>query len=246
MGQMNSSPTDKFYYGYRQVIVQNETAQPTYARQPLQPADFLDPREGDHFEQGPQHDGDVDKLVRILHYHHRHNQYVLVQSHLKLCWPELALPEPRADVAVLVTSADATVPASRPRCIIEVTAPRFVAADLEQKPTIYARAGIAEYIIVDANQRTREEAGAYRILGYRLVDGAYQPIEPDERGRIHSAVNRVWIGPNAVGTDFVVTDARTGRPLAPAATIEQDRPAQTQGERRAQELGSALDFLRNR
>jgi Uma2 family endonuclease len=248
MGQTDSNPSDEFYYGFRQVIQQDVTGQPTYVRHPLQLADFLDPRPDDQFVQGIHHERDLDEIVRILRYHHRNNQYVTVARSHKLRWDDPALPAPIADVALFVSppgvESTSETPARPPRCIIEVTSPRLAEVDLAQKPDVYARAGVAEYIIIDSGHREECEEDAYRVLGFRLQDGGYTALEPDAQGRIHSATNQLWIGPTPQRDGFVVVDERTGQPIRPDPTPDQDRSAQASGERRASELSSALEFLR--
>lgn len=249
----NPQATDKFYYGFRQVVQQDVTGQPSYTRYPLEPADFLDPQPDDQFVQGAHHQRDVDELVRILRYHYRNNQYITVESGWKMEWRDPQLAAPMADVVVLaapagVESVTETGP-RMPRCVIEVTSPRLAQVDLEQKPSIYAQGGVTEYLIIDDGQREHRDGEAlsneaYRIWGFRLQDGRYQPIEPDENGRIFSETNQVWIGPTPQRDGFVVLDARTEQPVHPAESIVEDRTAQSRGEHRASELSAALDFLR--
>ena len=47
----------------------------------------------------------------------------------------------------------------------------------------YARAGVPEYLILDVMGLFLKE----RLIGWRLVDGAYRRWEPDGDGRLHSA-----------------------------------------------------------
>lgn len=245
--QQTDPHEDEFYYGYRQELEQNVTAQPSYVRRPLQPEDFLDPQEDDHFVQGPDHDRDVNTVADILRHHYRNNHYVTVERNRKLHWGERALPRPIADVAVIVRPPDAedADPAEPlPRCIIEVTSPRLLAADLEKKPQIYAQGGIQEYIIIDSGEREEEPEKRYRILGYQLTDEGYREIPPDAEGGIRSETNDVHIAPTPARDGFVVTDTRTGEPIQPVPTLEADRAAEVSGTSRARDLGSALDFLR--
>lgn len=257
MQQTDSHGTDsdgeEFYYGYRQEVEQNVTAQPTYVRRPLQPEDFLDPREDDHFVQGPNHDRDLNTVADILRHHYRNNQHVTVRRTHKLRWDDPSLPRPIADVAVIAHPAavdggtaetNADVADRLPRCIIEVTSPRLLAADLEQKPQIYAQGGVQEYIIIDSGLREEKGEESYRILGYRLTDEGYREIPPDAEGGIHSATNGIRIAPTPERDGFVVTDERTGQPIRPVVTLEGDRAAEVSGSSRARDLGSALDFLR--
>ena len=73
-----------------------------------------------------------------------------------------------------------------PALVIEVASASTVGRDLDPrqgKAWIYARAGVAEYLVLDPTGGMLPERGR----GWRLVDGAYQPWLPDARGRWHSA-----------------------------------------------------------
>ncbi|MEZ4615786.1 MAG: hypothetical protein R2867_09820 [Caldilineaceae bacterium] len=79
---------DEFYYGRRQLIDYDRTAQPTYGYEPLTPADFLDPQEHDTFSHSPRHDADVQRLYAIFRFHYRVNPLVAVFTGIKICWAQ--------------------------------------------------------------------------------------------------------------------------------------------------------------
>ena len=68
-----------------------------------------------------------------------------------------------------------------PEFALEVASPSTYRNDLDEKPSIYARIGIREYWMFDPKGG---ELYGRALSGYRLVDGAYQPIEiaPNEHG----------------------------------------------------------------
>ncbi len=68
-----------------------------------------------------------------------------------------------------------------PEFALEVASPSTYRRDLYQKPAIYAYIGIGEYWMFDP---TGGELYGQALTGFRLVDGAYEPIEmtPNEHG----------------------------------------------------------------
>ena len=250
--------SDRFYYGYRRTVTQDVTGQPSYEDAALTAHDFLNPQPNDHLPQGAQHDADVNELFQILQYHQRNNLLISVLRSVKLKWGIAGLSQPVADIVVITnlvepqshrTVLDVAKEGITPSCIIEVTAPRFAHADLLQKTHIYEQAGIPEYIVLDSGLRPENEnqvaAVCYRVLGYELVDGKYEPMALDNEGRLYSAVNRAWFAPNAAGNGILVIDRHSRQPIQPQTVIDHDRAAAAQGERRGHHLGAALDFLRS-
>lgn len=59
-----------------------------------------------------------------------------------------------------------------PNVVIEVTSKKTRKADKEQKPLLYARLGIPEYFLFDPHGEWLKP----QLQGFRLVNGAYQPI----------------------------------------------------------------------
>lgn len=64
--------------------------------------------------------------------------------------------------------------------IVEIVSPESRVRDRRDKFFEYAKAGVEEYWIVDPAARRAEF--------YRLVEGAYEAVEPDGEGRAHSSV----------------------------------------------------------
>lgn len=246
---------DEFYYGRRQVITYNRTAQPSYDYVPLTQADFLNPQPGDEFVSGPRHDADVRTLQGIFRQHYRGNPLVAIYSQVKMCWDVDGLAQPAPDLAVVIGAEsgasdlpqfDVRAMGQRPRFVLEVVAPRFVEADLVEKVQIYAQAGVQEYFVVDSGNREESSALAYRVTGYRLVKQAYQPIPPERDGRIYSKVNRLWLLPNADRDGIVAISERTGQPIIPDAdSLTSVAAARAEATFRATSIAAQLNFLRD-
>ena len=77
-----------------------------------------------------------------------------------------------------------------PDLVIEVASPSTYRKDIEEKPAIYASMGIPEYWLFDP---TGDELYGQSLMGYRLIDGEYIPIEiePNEHG-LPSGYSAVW------------------------------------------------------
>ena len=59
-----------------------------------------------------------------------------------------------------------------PDFVLEVASPNTWREDVERKPGIYAGLGVGEYFLFDPTG----EHFSPRLQGYRLVDGAYEPL----------------------------------------------------------------------
>lgn len=243
---------DEYYYGRRQLIDYNRTAQPTYGYQALSQADFLDPQEHDRFNHGPRHDADVQRLYAIFRQQYRVNPLVAVFSGVKMRWGIGGLAEPAPDIAVVPGAEswdsqrsvlDVATEGVQPALVLEVLSPRFVDADLHDKVTIYAQAGVQEYWIVDSGEREESDEIAYRVIGYRLVDGAYQAIAPDEQGRLYSTVARLWLVADADGEQITAISKRSGQPIVPDPDMLLNfSAARAEATFRANSIASQLDF----
>jgi hypothetical protein len=77
-----------------------------------------------------------------------------------------------------------------PDLVLEVASRTTYQKDVNEKPAIYASMGIPEYWMFDP---TGGELYGQALIGYKLVDGVYVPIEmtPNEHG-ILSGYSEVW------------------------------------------------------
>ncbi|MBX3012710.1 MAG: Uma2 family endonuclease [Caldilineaceae bacterium] len=244
---------EAFYYGRRQVITYDRTAQPTYHYTPLTQADFLDPQPTDEFAHSPRHDADVAYLMGIFRHHYRGNPLVTLLHKAKMIWDVEGIAQPAPDLAVAIgveswasepTQFDVRAAGQRPRFVLEVVSPRFVEADRVDKVQIYEQAGVQEYFVVDSGERADATTLHYQIWGYRLVKQQYQPIPPDATGRVYSKVNRLWLMVNPAGDGVTAMSERTGQPIIPDAdSLTSVAAARAEATFRATSIAAQLNFL---
>ena len=249
---MTDSPSaDEFRWGRRLVVTQDQTAQPTYQTTPLTLADFLDPVPGDEFAHGDRHAQDVTRLAAALYVRHRLSPFVHVFVGPKLKWADGRRPQPAPDLVVVGEISEPDRPraeldlAAEPvvvRAVIEVTSPLFAELDLVDKLRVYAAAGIPEYWIVDTGLRPDQSELRYTILGYRLDGDAYKPIAPDAQGNLISPVLRIALQVTADARDYVIADARTGRPIVADADALPNFGVRVEATFRAADIASKLDL----
>jgi colicin import membrane protein len=80
---------------------------------------------------------------------------------------------------------EVAVERARPALIIEIVSPDARENDVVIKVEHYARAGVAQYVIVD--DTGRGGVRRLRLLDYRLEGTAYRLQAPDADGRVHLA-----------------------------------------------------------
>jgi len=117
----------------------------------------------------------------------------------------------------------------RPALIIEITSPETRENDVVRKVVHYARAGVAQYVIVDSIERRGEQQ--LRLLDYRLVGDTYRLQPPDERGWVYLEVAGLWLG---VEGDHVVCYTDDGTAFGDYATVVQ-QAAEAEARARAAE-----------
>ena len=252
---------DEFYYGYRTIITYDQNGKEVYSYKPLTLDDFLDPEEGDLLIQGTLHNEDTGALKSIFRYLYRDDPHTSVFSDLKILWGIEGLSQPAPDVTVIPNVKDPDKPrpvfdvapeGTSPIFILEVVSPRYRQPDRDKKVAIYEKAGVQEYFIIDS--WLQGEQVAYEVLGYRLQDGIYTQIQPNEQGWVFSQVNNVWIAPTESQDGYMVIDAKTGQRILPAeerakieaARAETEALARRQAEARAAELELRLRELEAR
>ncbi|MEZ4725991.1 MAG: Uma2 family endonuclease [Caldilineaceae bacterium] len=97
--------------------------------------------------------------------------------------------------------------AARPLLIVEVVSPSTRENDRVKKVRHYARAGVQEYVYID--HWTRNEL--WEIVGFRLEEGLYEPMVPDEDGALYCQTVGLRIG--IENGKVWVEDAETGEDL---------------------------------
>ncbi|HYX22710.1 MAG TPA: Uma2 family endonuclease, partial [Thermoanaerobaculia bacterium] len=108
---------------------------------------------------------------------------------------------------------------------VEVVSPQYEEIrdnDYVAKVEIYQRAGIPEYLILEPRFTWRDQI---LLTGHRLgSDGHYQPIEPDDQGRLLSETTGLLFGEDEDGSVLLI-DARTGERLRKPTQLEADEEA---------------------
>ena len=217
---------------------------------PLTPEAFLDPRIGDTMVQGNPHGIASLELYELLRRHFLPRQDVLVLHDVKHLLEPRRGPAPDVSVILGAQNIDRNLESYNlakigiaPSLIIEVVSPtdsRIRRVDEEEKVGLYARVGVAEYILEDM---PRPATGwRYRLRGYRLDrERRYRDIVPDAQGRLLSQTTGLLFGVSPQGDRIEVTVAATGeRILYPIEEAEARQAA----EERARTAEAEVDRLR--
>jgi Uma2 family endonuclease len=214
----------------------------------LTPDDYLNPQEGDQVPEDTFHSRFLGFLFEALTRHLKKTRpHFTVFKDLVIYWANRALPNSSPDVWVAPNVPDPerrrgsfveAEEGTRPILAIEVVSRQYRQQDRQAKVRLYQNAGIPEYIIFD--QRTRgEEVLGEDVIGYRLVEGRYDVIVPDEDGLLLSETTRVWFGMEH-GRPILV-DAETGERILLSDEVDD---ARAEAERRLAELEAELKRLR--
>ncbi len=212
---------DEYYYGHRTIIEYDEDGRQSFSYRPLALDDFLEPEEGDVYMQGSLHTDDVVSLRSIFRYHLRKQENITVYSDLKIIWGIEKLKNPAPDISIIADvnepekpRASFSVPEEgvKPFFILEVVSPRYRKPDTDDKPVIYRKAGVLEYIIADPGLKKDEIS--YTVRGYRLIGNRYVKISPGPLG-IYSQTTDVWVGVSESCDKLIIYDGQTGEPILP-------------------------------
>jgi len=213
---------DPFRYGWR-LVPRPTPDNPYHLEQvPLTLDDVLHPEVGDFIVHSDRHETDRMYLTAVLRARLEPSRRAIVLSDVRIAWD---LPDLRAhgpDVMVIPgvrkrrnwSTFDAAVERARPALIIEIVSPDARENDVVIKVEQYARAGVAQYVIVD--DTGRGGVRRLRLLDYRLEGTAYRLQEPDAEGRVHLALADVWLG---IRRDHVVCYDATGREIGDYVTV---------------------------
>jgi colicin import membrane protein len=248
---------EEFPYGWRRVVNKLPNGQQTYTDRALTIDDILDPQEDDQMPQRPVHAQCSIDIFDMLQNRYRDNTKIGVYFDCKMIWGIPGLPGPAPDVAVIpdvkdkkanIASFKVKEQGTRPCLVIEVVSPTYP-GDNTDKVQIYEQAGVEEYIIVDPH--SERVTPFYKIEGYRLNNGKYQPIKPDRLGRLRSQTTEVLFGVYQEGERLRLNDATTGEWLLNATeeakAREEEAKARIEAEARAQqEANRALTEVKAR
>jgi colicin import membrane protein len=237
---------DPFRYGWRWIKRPQPDGTEEFEQVPLTLEDLLHPEEDDFIVQTSDHQDWCRYLADVFAARVAADPTAVVLFDVRVAWDVPGLRAHGPDVAVYFgvrerknwSTFDVATEGTRPALIVEVTSPSTVANDLAIKLVHYARAGVPFYVIVDT-VGTEGTAGP-RLLGYRLVEGRYQPLPLDERGWLWLEPVRVWLG---VADGAPVCYDEAGRPLgdytAVTAALESAQERVADAEARAAEEAAA-------
>jgi len=82
-----------------------------------------------------------------------------------------------------------------PAVVFEVASKDTWQKDLNEKPDIYARMGVSEYVYIDA--RPKRPSGSPELRVWRMVEGRARELPADEQGRVWSEELQSWLVPEA-------------------------------------------------
>ena len=133
-----------------------------------------------------------------------------------------------------------------PDFVLEVASPNTWREDVERKPDIYANLGVREYLLFDP----LGEHLSPRLQGYRLVDGAYEPLVAvesiDRTLTMHSEV--LGLDLRAKGEEMRFHDPATDETLLSYAeehaARQDEAAARRAAEARVAELQARLEARR--
>jgi Uma2 family endonuclease len=213
---------------------------------PLTEAEFLHPREGDHLPNSTFHDRSIATIKALLERWFSHQPDTRIFSDLLFKWdsamgdhcPDIAvvfgLRHPERDRSNFVVAKEGV----RPALVMEVVSPRYRKCDRQDKVRHYAQVQVPEYIILD--RRKSRKQTIEEVIGYRLAaPGIYQPIPPDEHGRILSQVAGLWI--SLRDGNVVLESAETGERLLTDLELAQQADADRQRANVADQRANAAD-----
>ncbi|MFB2833872.1 Uma2 family endonuclease [Floridanema evergladense] len=215
---------------------------------PLTAAEFLHPQEDYRLPNNTFHDKIAGDAKDILTRRYANTPNVGVFRDLIVEWdiPDLGDHCPDTFVAFGVKNRErnrsrfiVAQEGVRPSLIVEVVSPRYRKPDRETKVVEYARAQVQEYVIID--RRTYRGQELEEVLGYRLVGGFYQPITPDEEGRILAETVGIWIGLRE--GRLVMEDVQTGERLKTSLELEAENQVL---EQQSGEMAALLARYRER
>lgn len=248
--------------GWRVVNITQPDGKITKKFVPLTSEEFLHPKEGYHLPNSTFHDDIAGTAKELLTCRYANDDTVGVYRDLVIKWdrPDLADNCPDTFVAIGISKKQenrgqfvVATENAHPTLIIEVVSPRYRKEDREIKVLQYARAQVQEYVIIDRRRQRGQELD--EILGYRLVEGHYQPITPDEEGRICCETVGLWL--SFTEGRLIMEDVQTGERLLTsselaaanqelAATNQELAAAKEQVERQAAEMEALLAKYRER
>ncbi|MCS7290657.1 MAG: Uma2 family endonuclease [Roseiflexus sp.] len=247
---------DPFRYGWRYVPRPTPDDPHHFDQVPLTLEDVLHPEVGDFIVHSDRHETDRMYLTEVLRARLEASGAAIVLTDVRIAWDTPDLRPHGPDVMVIPgirerqnwSVFDVAVEGARPALIIEITSPETRENDLERKVEHYARAGVAQYVIVDDLSRGGSAGSPQRgerrlrLLDYRLEAGVYRLHPPDAAGRAYLVIANLWLD---VEGDHVVCFDERGVAFGDYATIvRQATEAEERAQREAQARRAAEEQAR--
>jgi colicin import membrane protein len=227
---------DPFRYGWRFVPRPTPDDPHNLEQAPLTLEDVLHPEVGDFIVRSDRHTTDRMYLASVLRARLEPSGRAIVLSNIRIAWDIPDLRPHGPDIMVIPGIAErqdwstfeVAVEGARPALIIEIVSPETRENDVVIKVNHYARAGVAQYVIVDDVGQGEERR--LHLLDYRLEAGAYRLWEPDASGRVHLEIADLWLG--VQGDGVVCYDRRSGE-IGDYVTVMRQAAAAEERARRA-------------
>jgi Uma2 family endonuclease len=220
MTSTGSAPaTVDWSLGWRYELVRTATGGEEPVRIPLTVEEARHPKEGYVMPERTEHDFISDDLCDMLRAHFADHPKVAVFRNLIIHWDRPDVGDYAPDVAVVapVRNRDenrsqfiVADEGARPLLTIEVVSRSTRRYDRVDKVRDYALVGVQEYVYIDVWERRGQVQR--ELAGFRLEDGRYLPILPDEDGALFlNSVNlrigldddRVWLEDAATGQELL-------------------------------------------
>jgi Uma2 family endonuclease len=196
-----SSAEIDWSYGWREKYVRTPDGELETIRIPLTEEEALHPKLGYIMPERTEHDFISDNLCDMWRAHFENQPEIAVFRNLIFEWDRRGVKPFAPDVAVVPNVVDrdrnrsrfvVASEGARPCLVVEVVSRNSRKADRVTKVRDYARVGVPEYVYIDV--RTRKGKTVWEIAGFRLEEGHYLPILPDEDDAIFCETIGMRIG----------------------------------------------------
>ena len=246
-GRRSAPERDPYRYGYRTLWGEGPDGRRQSRVVPLSYQDLLDPQLGDSMTQDSLHIQLVSLLMSLLRTHFASDPEVAVFGDLKVIFDVPGLPGPGPDIFVVRGARDRDRRRKSFRVseepgqivlVIEVVSPEYKKKDYESLPEIYEKAGIGEYVTIEALGQYLTDP--YKLAGHRLgEDRRYHDIDLNEPDGLELESVGLAIAPDPDGWGLKIVDRATGRRLLTLEegllTLEEERVARETAEKRAEQ-----------
>jgi Uma2 family endonuclease len=234
---------DLFRYGWRHVLRRiDPDGKEVWDQIPLTLDDVLHPEEGDFIVNSSAHNSDCIYLREVLRARRkRWRRKTVVLMDARVAWDVTGLRAHGPDIAVIpgvrkpdrnFRTFNVAVEKVRPCLIIEITSKDTRFNDLETKVLHYHQAGVAQYVIVDANEPD-DGSRTLRLIAYRHTPERYEPMPLDEQGRVELLGLGLLLGER--DDRVVLYDARTGEEQGDYDEVARALEAETAAREAAEE-----------